>query len=54
MGKFNKWMYSFLQNVFIGLLGMAEKVLLGLQGLWLEAREIVCQVGVVSLHSDKY
>lgn len=20
MGKFNKWMYSFLQNVFIGLL----------------------------------
>lgn len=28
---------------------MAEKVLLGLQGSWLEAREIMCQVGVVSL-----
>lgn len=54
MGKLNKWMYSFLQNVFIGLLRVGGKVLLRLQGPGLEAREIVCHMGVVGLQIDKH
>ena len=44
----NGCIHSF-RMCLLGSRGMAEKVLLGLQGSWLEAREIMCQVGVVSL-----